>query len=43
MFTATIVGIVRSFIRAHREAVYARQGNYKKSHEVMEREYEVHP
>lgn len=43
MFTATIIGIVRSFIRAHRASVCARKGDYKKAQEIMEREYEVHP
>lgn len=39
----TIINILRSFARAHRASILAKQGDYKKAQEVISREYEVHP
>jgi hypothetical protein len=38
-----IIEIFRSFARAHRASVFAKQGNYQKARDIMSREYEVHP
>ena len=38
-----IIEFCRNLIRAQRASMYARQGNYQKAREIMEREYEVHP